>query len=254
MKLDTIIIKLRMKYPDLFLVYTPENADVIIIRAYLTQSMIKIPTAGFSESIIIDIAKKIAKTVIRGIKGITYTEVMSIPKSEVQPDGSIKSDKVFVISTIGTNLEEVLDHPCVDMYRTQTNSIAEFEEMFGIEAARHKIILEIRSNMPSDDIIRTHTSIFADEMVYSGRVTSIQKTGLQARDINNVALRLSFQSPVQVIENAALNNLVNPIEGVSAPLICGQTPRIGTVFNNVSINEEFVQQQYRSLNKAIDDL
>lgn len=253
MKLDTIITKLRMKFPELFLVYTPENSDNIVIRAYITQGMIKIPTSGFSENIIFELAKKISKTVIRGVKNITYTEVIHIAKSEIQEDGSIMSTKVYGISTMGTNLEDVLENPYVDKYRTQTNSIAEFEEMYGIEATRQKIITEIRKTMSSDDVTREHTSIFADEMTYSGRTSSIQKTGLQIREANNVTLRLSFQSPVQVIENAAINGIVDNISAISGPLIMGQAPVLGTTYNNVQIDEGFVEHYLRGLGKAIED-
>jgi DNA-directed RNA polymerase II subunit RPB1 len=253
MKLDTIITKLRMMFPELFLVYTPENADTIIIRAYITQGMLKIPATGFSESLIFDLVKKISKTVIRGVKGITYTEVMHIARSEVQEDGSIMSTKVYGISTLGTNLEDVLENPYVDKYRTQTNSIAEFEEMYGIEATRQKIITEIRKTMSSDNVIREHTSIFADEMTYSGSTSSIQKTGLQIREASNVTLRLSFQSPIQVIENAAVNGIVDNINSVSGPLINGQCPNLGTVYNNVFIDEGFVEHYLKNLGKSIED-
>lgn len=253
MKLDTIIAKLRFKFPELFLVYTPENANVIIIRAYITQGMIKIPAAGFSESLILDLVKKISKTVIRGVKGITYTEVTHVARSEIQEDGSVMSTKIYSITTLGTNLEDVLDNPYVDKYRTQTNSISEFEEMYGIEATRQKIITEIRKNMSSDNVIREHTSIFSDEITYSGRCLPIQKTGLQVRELNNVTLRLSFQSPIQVIEHAAINNITDTISGISGPLINGQAPRIGTLYNDVFINEKFVEDHMRNLGKSIED-
>jgi DNA-directed RNA polymerase II subunit RPB1 len=253
MKLDTIITKLRLKYPDMFLVYTSESSETIIIRAYLAQSMIKIPAAGFSESVIIDLAKKISKTVIRGVKNITYTEVTNIAKSEVKEDGSIESNKVYGITTFGTNLEDVLENPYVDKYRTQTNSIAEFEEMYGIEATRNKIITEIRKTMSSEDVTRQMTSVFADEMTSGGRTSSIQKTGLQTREASNVTLRLSFQSPIQVIENAAIDGIVDNIHSVSGPLINGQAPTVGTIYNNVHIDESFVEHYMKNLGKAIED-
>jgi DNA-directed RNA polymerase beta' subunit len=253
MKLDTIITKLRIKYPDMLVMYSPENSEKIIVRCYLSNNMIRIPSSGFSESIIFDLAKKISETIVRGIKGIIRANVDNVAKSEINEDGSISSIQVFGIYTIGSNLEEVLDNPYVDKYRTQTDSIKEFEDMYGIEAAREKIIREIRKAMNSDDVTRKHTSIFADEMCYAGKQTSIQKTGLQIREANNVSLRVSFQSPIQVLEHAATNGLVDSISSVSAPLINGQTPNIGTCYNNVSIDERFVEDYYKRLSKSIDD-
>jgi DNA-directed RNA polymerase II subunit RPB1 len=251
MKLDTIIMKLRLKFPNIYFIYSPENSNHIIIRCYISNNMIKIPSTGFSESIIIDIIKKINESVIRGIKDIKYTEVINVVKSQIQPDNSIQKIKVYGINTVGTNLEDVLDNPYVDKYRTQTDSIEEIQNIFGIEAARNKIINEIRKTMP--DVIPSHCTVFADEMTYSGNVTSIQKTGLQIREMSNVSLRLSFQSPIQVIENAAINGLIDDISGISGPLILGQSPNFGTTYNNVCINQDFVENYMKNLSKNIDD-
>lgn len=254
MKLDTLITKLRLKYPDMFIMYSPENSDNIIVRCYIATSMFKIPAAGFSESIVFDLVKKINATVIRGVKNITYAKVVPVAKSSINVDGSISNAQVFGISTNGSNLEEVLENPYIDKYRTQTDSIKEFEDMYGVEATREKIIREIRKTMNSADVVRAHTSVFADEMVYAGISTSIQKTGLQVREMSNVTLRLSFQSPIQVIENAAVNGLVDQISGTSGPLVMGQAPNIGTCYNNVSINESFVEKYFANLNADIDDI
>jgi DNA-directed RNA polymerase II subunit RPB1 len=254
MKLDSIISKLKIKYPDMFIIYSPENSDKIIMRCYIANSMIKIPAAGFSENIIFDLVKKINKTIIRGIKGITYAEVIPIAKSIVKEDGSISNTQVFGISTIGSNLEEVMDNPYIDKYRTQTDSIKEFEDMYGIEATREKIIREIRKAMDSGDVTRENTGLFASEMCSGISISSIMRVGLNARESKNVSLRLSFQSPIQVIENAASNGLEDSISGVSAPLICGQSPNIGTTYNNVSLNEAFIENYYKNLSQNIDDL
>jgi DNA-directed RNA polymerase beta' subunit len=253
MKLDTVITQLRIKFPDMFILYSPEHSNNIIIRCYISTNMIKVPTTGFTESIVFDLVKKINKTIIRGVKGITYAKVVTVAKSEIGDDGSISNTQVFGISTIGSNLEDVLDNPDVDKYRTQTDSIKEFEEMYGIEATYEKIMREIRKTMDSADVTRVHTSLFAAEMTYGAKASSIQRTGLQARELSNVSLRLSFQSPIQVIENAAVNGLVDTIGGVSAPLIFGQGFRAGTTYNNVSINEGFVEEYYKNLNASIDD-
>jgi DNA-directed RNA polymerase II subunit RPB1 len=253
MKRDTLITKLRSKFPDMFIVYSPENASRIIMRCYFTPSILKTPPSGFSEALLTNLIKKINACIIRGISGITYTEVIHVAKSEVNSDGSISSTKVYGIRTSGSNLEDVLDNPYIDKYRTQTDSISEFEAMYGIEATREKIIREIRKTMTSDDVILAHTSIFADEMTFSGHLSGIQRTGLQLREMNNVTLRLSFQSPIQVIENAAQNGLVDNISGISGPLCVGQAPSVGTTYNNVSINEAFIQDYMKNLGKNIED-
>lgn len=253
MKLDTLITKLRIKYPDMFIVYSPENSDKIILRCYIANTMIKVPPSGFTESIIFELVKKINRTIIRGIKGITYAKVIQVAKSEILEDGSISSAQVFGISTVGSNLEDVMDNPYVDKYRTQTDSIKEFEAMYGIEATREKITREIRKAMDSDNVTRMQTSIFSSEMTSGEFSTSIMRSGLQQREHGNVSLRLSFQSPIQVIENAAVNGMVDNISGISAPLTVGQTFSFGTAYNNCSINEAFVENSYKNLSADIDN-
>lgn len=253
MKLDTLITKLRIKYPDMFIVYSQETADKIIIRCYIANNMIKVPASGFTETIVFDLVKKINSTIIRGVKGITYAKVVPVAMSSINDDGSISNSQVYGISTIGSNLEEVIENPYVDKYRTQTDSIKEFEEMYGIEATREKLMREIRKTMNSDSVTRSHTSLFVDEMSYGPTATSVQRTGLQAREMNNVLLRLSFQSPIQVIENAAVNGLVDKVSGVSASLVMGQCSNVGTTWNNVGINEKFVENYFKNLSTSIDD-
>lgn len=250
MKLETIITELRSKFPSVFFVYTPENATDIIIRCYVRNSIAK-NSANIDEEFIVNTMNNIKFTVIRGVKGINSTDVINIVRSITNSDGSITTKITYGITTIGSNMEEILDNPYLDIYRCQTDSIIEFEMMFGIEAARHKIINELRKEM--SDISKEHCSIYADEMTYSGHITSIHRTGLQKREMNNVTLRLSFQSPIQVIENAATDGLIDKIGGISGPLILGTSPNIGTTYNKIIVNENFINNYNTNMSKDIDD-
>ena len=91
-------------------------------------------------------------------------------------------------------------------------------------------------------------------MTYTGRVTSIHRTGLQKREMSNVTLRLSFQSPVQVVENAAVDGLIDKIGGISGPLIMGTAPNIGTTYNKIIANEQFIRDFGATRSAAIDDM
>jgi DNA-directed RNA polymerase II subunit RPB1 len=256
MKLETMITMLRLKYPSIFFVYTPENVENIIIRCYIRNTISKQGAAKINEEFVINIMNEMRKTVIRGTRGIKSTDVINVVKSYVADDGSIATKLTYGISTTGTNMESVMDNTFINRYISQTDSILEFESLFGIEAARHKIISELRKEM--SDVSKEHCTIYADEMTYSGHVTSIHRTGLQKREMNNVTLRLSFQSPIQVIENAAVDGLIDKISGVSGPLIMGTAPNIGTTYNKLIVNEQFVDEYHKTkgknINKQIDDL
>lgn len=249
-KLDTIVLELQNQYNFMYLVYTPENSDIIILRCYIRNIIIKNIT-NVNEIYIINLMKTIKKTILRGVSGISTAKVINIVKSCIEPDGSIKTKITYGISTLGTNLEKILENPYLDKYKCQSDSIIEFESIFGIDAARQKIISELRVAM--SDISIEHCSIFADEMTYSGHVTSIHKTGLQKREMNNVSLRVSFQSPIQVLENAAVDGLIDKISGISGPLIIGATPNIGTAYNKIIVCEKFLIDHHKNI-PSLDDL
>jgi len=253
MKLETIVTKLRIQFPEMFLVYTRESAPVLVLRCYMTPALFKSKTANISEQMVHDLLAKIESTVIRGVSGIIHTSITDMAKSEVLPDGSVGSGKVFAIMTVGSNLEDVLANRRVDKRRTQTSDINEFYNLYGIDATREKIIMEIRRTISSNKIIREHTSMFADEMCQLGFISSIQRTGLKTRDRENVLLRMSFQSPIQVLEHAAVNGIVDRVGGPSACLAVGQAPNVGTTYNNVCLDEEFVREYARTLGQRIDD-
>jgi DNA-directed RNA polymerase II subunit RPB1 len=254
MSLATIIFHLQLIFPDVFFVHSPENAENVIIRSYLQNGSYKIPSGQFDEQIIIDYMYKLMDTTIRGIRGIIYTELVEVSVSQKMEDGSIQNIKEWCIQTNGTNLEDVLDHPLVDKYRTQTDSIDEMREIYGIECARLKIINEIQKAMSVNDASTEHTMLLADEMCSNGTLTSIQKTGLQSRDAGNIGLQLAFQAPIQVIEKAAVNGVVDKIEGISSNFIYGQIPSVGTTYNDVFVNESFVEKWFQTYNQRIESI
>ena len=251
MKLETVITELRNVFPAIFFVYTPENVDKIVIRCYIRNNITKHGIIGITETFIINLMGTIRETVIRGVSGIKSTDIVNVVKSNVNEDGSISTKVTYGIKTVGSNLEEILNNPYLDKYRSQTDSVLEIESIFGIEAARHKIINELRVEM--SDISKEHCSVYADEMTYSGHVTSIHRTGLQKREMNNVTLRLSFQSPIQVIENAATDGLIDKIGGISGPLILGTAPNIGTTYNKIMLSENFINNYDKKLSEKVDD-
>lgn len=252
MKLETIIIAIKKQYPDMYLVYTPENSDSIFLRCYPRAIMFKKESKRYYEDNIAPLQEDIRKVIVRGIKDLISADVVTVIKTVRQKDGSLAREKVFGIATLGTNMPEVLTNPYIDPYRTQSDSVIEIERMFGIVAARNKIINELIATL--GNLNKFHCTIFADEMTYSGNVTSIQKTGLQKREMANITLRLSFQTPVQVIQEAAVNGLVDRIGGISGPLIMGTNPLCGTTYNHFILNEDFIARNKKSLSEAIDDL
>lgn len=246
MSIERIIYAIKTNFPDIYPVYTPENAEHIILRCYVRSSM----KTGTDEAAV-KIMQALRECVVSGVDGILTTRVVERVKSYIAPDGSVKTKKVWAIRTAGSNLAAIAENEYLDISQCQTDSVVEFEQMYGIEAARGKVVAEMLKTI---DANRAHCTMYADEMSYSGTLTSIQRAGMSKRERNNVCLRLSFGSPIQVLNDAAVQGLVSEVTGVSAPLIVGSQPKVGTRFNRVCVNEQFIKENAKALANVEDVL
>lgn len=234
MKMKTIYLRLMEKFPQLYVVYSTQNAENLMLRIYIRNIMFK-RGSDITASNIKSLSDDLKATVIRGIEGISSANVVSIANTYIADDGGLDVRKMFCIETDGTNLSLVLENQYLNGYECNTTSIDEIERLYGIEAARNKIVDELLTTEKHKANYEWAT-IYADEMCYNGRVTSIQRSGLGQRELNNVLLRASFGSPIQVIQQAAINNQTDHINGMSAPLVVGTIPQFGTTFNDIMID------------------
>jgi DNA-directed RNA polymerase II subunit RPB1 len=255
MKLETILLAIKQEFPDIYLVNTPETAKEIFIRCYFRATIFKkkkkAPKTFFQE-LLMPVVEQLRAVIVRGVSGIVNTTVVKVIKNKAQADGSLARSTIFGIQTDGTNLSEILENPYIDPYRTQSDSVEEMEEIYGITAARNKIMTELTTAMPG--LNEAHCSLFADEMTFSGETTSIQRTGLQKRENANVLLRTSFQTPIQVLTDAAVNGLVDRVGGISAPLMLGSTVLSGSTYNKTIVNRAFLKANAKQIDDVLDDL
>jgi DNA-directed RNA polymerase II subunit RPB1 len=255
MSLELIVSKIRESYPDIYVVYTPENAKNIIVRLYMRNSMKDIKgNVVFKGSVetnnMIMISKEILSMVIRGVDGITNAIVKTVSRSYIDAaTGEIKSRDIYTIETVGTNFEGVLHIKYIDPLRIQTDAIMEMYRMLGVEAARQKIVSELRSLSPCN---HRHYLIYADEMTRTGHVTSIERSGLSVREASNYLLRIGFSSPIQTLEEAGLNAVTDEVTGVTAPLLVGSVPKIGTLYNQMHIDPNMVAKYMKKPDDILD--
>lgn len=253
MKVKTIYTKLMEKYPYLYIVYTPQTkAGDIVMRIYMRNIAFK-KGSDISEDTIKTLAKNISNTVIRGVDGIKNTIVKSIAQTVETPEGGLDVKKIYAIETDGANLSGVLENTYLDIYQCNTSSVEEVERIYGIEAGRNKILDELNTTL-KDGANYEHSSMYADEMSYMGRLTSIQRSGLVKREIDQVLLRATFGSPVQVFEAAAINSQEDKLYGMSAMMVMGTAPRFGTTYSDVMIDEEEVALLSQSAEAVLDAL
>lgn len=249
--LPTIIDGLRRGHPNAYVVHSDENAPKIIIRMYWRGK------AGATKPEMEALLKDVHNTNIRGVRGIANTASdKEITKMGIAENGAIMPIiKEPVIQTDGSNLYGVLTSPMrkhIDVNRIQSDSIVETYRMFGIEAARALIIKELHQLVSITNI--RHLMIYADEMCSSGAITSIERGGLRARQIDNILLRIAHASPNESLVYGAINMITAPVDGVSPQLIVGAVPKVGTNYNKLIVNEKFVRDNAVSNEDMFDAL
>jgi len=134
-----------------------------------------------------------------------------------------------------------MENPYLDIYNLHTDSIEEIEAIYGIDAARQKIITELK-NVTNQAAVDAHYSIIADEMTSIGKVTSLEHTGLGQREPDSILLRAAFHGPIQILTKSAIDTKSEEITSVSSKLMLGSWPNIGTHYTDVVFDEKFVEK------------
>lgn len=249
--LETIIERLRVQQPNVYVVHTPESVSTIVIRIYARSSVFR-KTEDLSRTK--TLLNDILNTQVRGIRGILTTAVENDARTFIDDSGALKEKKIFVITTVGTNLFEVMLNPFLEHSEVLSNSVGETLKMFGIEAARNKIMSETRAFMEGNTPNLRHLMQYADEMTKDGRVTSVERGGITAREPRNIMLRISAAAPVQVLTEASINCTTGNVYGIAAPLMFGTIPKVGTLYNEFVVDEEFVKENTISVDSVLDNL
>lgn len=247
--LELIIKTIRTAYPDVFVVYTPESYKKIIIRIYIKSTQFK----TCNEHVVTAFTNSLMDMIIRGVEGIYSATVEPLLRHTVKPDGElVRMTDAYAIVTSGTNLAAMLFRRDIDPKRAISNSIREMNRIYGIDAARTKIIHEMMQII--GHMNPRHYEIYANEMTVTGDVTSIERTGMSVRDIGNNLLKLSFAAPLRVLETAVVNADTDVVGGISGPLMVGRVPDIGTIYNKFRVNVDFVRKNTVSPESYLDAL
>jgi len=250
--LEMILTALTIRHPDLYIVSTPENVKRIRIRAYVRNTLFK---TGNSERETLDYFEVVQNTVIRGVSGILSTKVVPIIRTEVQADGSLgRAKDLYAIQTVGSNFPGVLSNPNLDLAKCTSSSVDDVRRTLGIEAARQKWISELRGLMGDGSPNVRHIQLVADEITHGGKFTSLEAGGLRERHPDDILLQMAMSDPVKALSGAALSGHHMKVGGVSASLMVGSIPKIGTLYNKFVVDEEFVRANMKSVDQFLDEL
>ena len=256
MQVSMIYRKILEQYPQLFIVHTDDNSDKIIMRIYFHKDMFKRDTT-IDQYVIHDMLhSKLLKVVIRGINGIVSATVMKefVPRTVEQEDGSMKVIRKHIIRTQGTNLTDILNHHAVDVAKTSSNSILEIQELYGIHAARTKLIQCLRE-MSGTDINIKHYTLIADTLIYNGYVSNIERGGVQESNPGNALLSMSYSHPIQCLTEAGISGEESVVHSnISSSLLMGTTASICSNWNGIAMNERFINENTITSSDLLDAL
>lgn len=230
MTMMNIYLRLQLHFPEFYFIYTSENQQETFIRAFFKMSKVT-KTNKIDRTYLISKKDEILNYNLNGVEGIKRTAIVSKKKSYITDDGTIQQKTIYEIRTIGTNLNGIMNVHELDHKRCQSNNIVETYNVFGLAACRRKIGSELRKQV-SSPLSRWH-DYYADEMLFSGEISSIERFGLSAKEYKNVLLRMSESDPVSVITNAAADNLTDNMSSPSAFTAMGQCPRVGSNYNKL---------------------
>ena len=253
MSLELIVESLRAMHPATYVVHTPENVPRVVLRVYFRAAQFR--RGGQDEAKVRDlVTKDLLPTTIRGVAGILTTDVVEIKRHRPAEGGGLALKTVYAIKTVGANIYGVLLNRRIDPLRIVSSSIGDTEKIFGIAAARQTIVREVRRFMGSNAPNIRHLLLYADEMTRTGRVTSLEKGGVNLRERENVFLRMAMSAPTQILQDAAASEASGRIYGFAPYIMLGRAPPLGTIWNEFSMDEDYVRANRKSVDSVLDDL
>jgi DNA-directed RNA polymerase subunit A" len=160
--------------------------------------------------------EKILQTHVYGIKDISNTVVRRIGEE-------------WVITTKGSNLEDVLTVKEVDEIRTITNDIHEMMRVLGVEATRNLIIEEAVKTLQEQglDVDVRHIMLVSDMMTLRGNVRAIGRYGIAGAKTSILA-RAAFEETIKHLVKASVRNEVDEFAGIFENVMIGQVVPSGT--------------------------
>lgn len=141
----------------------------------------------------------------------------------------IETKHEWYLLTEGSDLKKILNWSGVDYTRTISNNPTEVLEVLGIEATRQSIIYEIDRVMKfyGIQVNYRNLSLLADTMTNKGSIMAINRHGINRIDASPLK-KCTFEETVDMLLDAAKDNVYDDLNAVSSNIIVGKEARLGT--------------------------
>ena len=225
--------------------FSDDNAKEIMMRIRLREDA---TNANFLQ-LLQDVEKSLMSIPIRGILGVEKAIPENVKRIVYQPDGSYSQTNEWHLATNGVNLLDVLMNENVDPTRTLSNDINEVAEIFGIEATRSIIIRELMST-PQYDVNYRHISLLGDIMTHRGVIMPIERHGINRSAERGPIAKATFEESTEILVKASTFAEKDKMGGVSANIMFGQLPRVGTNAFDLLFDESKFMMEMKNLRKT----
>lgn len=234
---------------NIFLMYTDDNADKLIIRIRINPIKLLEKESDLYKAIRQFESELLNNVVIKGVENISDVEVIPQKENVFDETGMLKSIDTWVLKTNGLNLMKLFGQYGIDYHNSFSNDPHEVNSVLGIEAARTLLINEL-----IDAQVKTnyhHLSLLVDTMTSRGYLMSIDRHGINRSDIGPIA-RSSFEETTEQLVNASVWSEVDTLKGVSANIMLGRIPPVGTGAFDVLFNEKYSKKS-KTVDEVLED-
>ncbi len=240
-----VAFTLRNRFNDVNLIYTDYNAQKQVMRIRVTgiDSLDSVADLKKFQT------KLLNGVILRGSVGLKSVSFRKDVSRVEEMDGAYKSVEQYVLDTDGSNFLEVMNHPAVNGNKVYSTNVHDLYEQLGMEAARAGLLRELKTVFEEVGVGIRHLGLMVDVMTRNGRLMSMDRYGINKRDIGPLA-KASFEETEKILLRASLFGEVDPINGVSANIMTGQPIRGGTAFSQVLLDESAVVNLYKGLPPA----
>lgn len=150
-----------------------------------------------------------------------------------------KVSSTWFLETEWGSLKDVVRLDNVDCRRTTCNSAWDILELLGIEAAAYFLKQELSKIITGVDAC--HIKLLVDRMTFSGTICSI--TRYTMRNEEGPLGKASFEESMETFIKAAKFSEKDKFTGVSAAVIGGKKPKIGTSFFDLRMNMKQINER-----------
>ena len=147
-----------------------------------------------------------------------------------------KLNNTWGLTTNGSNLQYLYQYPWVSFTETYSNDMWEIYYLFGIEAVYQFLIEEFTNIIQYDGtyINDCHIHVVVSIMTFDGIITAISRYGMKSD--TGVLNKCSYEESVENFIYASIYSKTDNTKGVSASVICGKEPLIGSNLCGLKMN------------------